>query len=205
MMSSPTIIFGVFISLVALGGAQDRHWEETAKETIWRGRYTNCDKGWAVDLPPGVVAHDSLPPSPNHGFLVSAADPAKTAEVTFDDQRIVNCYDNYDAMDDESDSGEPHGARAYLDWELKRVENKVALEIREVELQGLQGVEARYRVKLRGAEQVVEILIFLRGDVVYHLALRTTDRYYKSDSALFARLRAGFRVLPFPKGECANP
>lgn len=178
-------------------GAQQRHWEETRTETIWRGRYTNCDKGWAVDLPIGVVAHDSLPPSPNHGFLVSAAEPGTTAEITFDAQRIIDFYDEYNAMELQS-------ARAYLDWELKRVGNKVALEIQDASLQGLHGVRARYRVQ-EPAGQIVETQIFLRRGVVYHLLLRTTDQHYNTDSTLFARVRAGFRLLPFPKGECVNP
>jgi hypothetical protein len=83
------------VYLVAHVGAQQRYWVETKTETIWRGRYTNCDKDWAVDLPIGVVAHASLPPSPNHRFLISAAEPGTAAEVTFDGQRIIDFYDEY--------------------------------------------------------------------------------------------------------------
>jgi hypothetical protein len=179
-------------------GAQDRHWVETRSETIWHGRYTNCDKGWAVDLPRGVLAHGSLPPNPEHGFLISATNPGTTDEVTADALRVIDVYDEYDAM-------EFHTARAYLDWELKNTESKVVLDVRGTVLQGLHGIQAKYRVKSSGSEQIVESLIFLRRDIVYHLLLRTTDQYYKADSALFSRIRAGFRMLPIPKGECVNP
>jgi hypothetical protein len=179
---------------------------DTPTETIWRGRYTNCDKGWAVDLPTGVVAHGSLPPSPNHGFLISAVHPGTAAEVNLGDQRIIDVFDEYDAM-------ELGSARAYLnwelkntlDWQLKNTGDKHVLEIREVVLQGLRGVQARYALKQPGSAQIVESVVVLRRGVVYHLLLKTTDQYYEPDSALFARIRAGFRLLPFPKGECVNP
>ena len=187
--------------LICLGnriGAQSRHWTETPNETIWRGRYTNCDKGWAVDLPAGVVAHDSLPPSPNHGFLISNVNPGTTAEVKPEDPRIIDIYDEYDALDLGS-------ARAYLDQELKDTGNKEVLERRDAVLQGLRGVGARYRIDGGDSAQVVENLIFVRQNVVYHLLLKTTQANYQTDSSLFVRIQAGFRLLPFPKGECINP
>ena len=48
---------------------------------------------------PKIVAHGSLPPSPNHGFLISAANPSKIAEVNLGDRRIIDIYDEYDAME----------------------------------------------------------------------------------------------------------
>ncbi len=197
MTCRPTVI-AIVIWCVGSTGAQVRNWAETPNETIWRTRYTNCDKGWAVDLPAGVVAHGSLPPNPNHGFLISTANPGTTAEVDIENQRIIDVYDEYDAM-------ELGSARAYLDWELKNIANKAVLQIRETMFQGLHGVQARYRVKAKDSVAVIESLIVLRKGVVYHLLLRTTDRYYGSDSTLFAHIRAGFRLLPFPKGECVNP
>lgn len=193
--------FPIIVILICFAGnlgSQVRHWTETSTETIWRGRYTNCDKGWAVDLPTGVVAHGSLPPNPNHGFLISVANPATTAEVNLDDQRIIGIYDEYDAM-------ELHSARAYLGWNLKHVANKKVLEVRDTVLQGLRGVQARYRVKSGDSAQIVESLIVIRQGVVHHLLLKTTDQHYETDSALFVRIRAGFRLLPFPGGECVNP
>jgi hypothetical protein len=43
-----------------------------------------------------------------------------------------------------------------------------------------------------------------REGLVYHLILQTTDKHYEADSALFAQIRAGFRLLTIPKGECSN-
>ena len=187
--------------LICLGGrieAQGRHWAETPTETIWRGRYTNCDKGWAVDLPPGIVAHGDLPPNPNHGFLISLFNPGTTASVTPDTPRIVDIYDEYDALG-------LGNAQAYMDRELKDAGNQKPLELHETTLKGLRGVYARYRAGEGESAPILASLIFVRLGVVYHLLLRTTEQSYGKDSALFLRIRAGFRLLPFPKGECVNP
>lgn len=77
-------VFVVLICIVGVARAQFHNWVETRFETIWRKRYTNCDEGYAVDLPSGVIAHDSLPPNPNHGFLISAAAPNTTGNLTLD-------------------------------------------------------------------------------------------------------------------------
>ena len=98
----------ILLWAVTLAAASAQHWTITSNELIWRSRYTNCDKGYAVALPDGVVAHGSLPPSPNHGILVSAAVPGTTAEVTLSDSRIIDVYDTYDAE-------EVGSARAYLE------------------------------------------------------------------------------------------
>ncbi len=68
----------------------------------------------------------------------------------------------------------------------------------------LRDVEARYEVKSGDSAQLMDTLIFLRRDVVYHLLLKTTGQHYKTDSGLFGQIRAGFRLLPFPKGACVN-
>lgn len=184
---------------MCVAGAQVRHWSETPKETIWRTLYTNCDRGWAVDLPAGVVAHGSLPPNSNHGFLISTTNPGTTAEVSSENPRIIDVYDEYDAM-------ELGSARAYLDWELKNIANKEALQVREIMFQGLRAVQARYSVKTRNTVQLIDSLTAYREQqgLVYHLILQTTDQHYQADSALFADVRAGFRLLPIPKGECTN-
>ena len=180
-------------------GAQVQHWSETPNETIWRTRYTNCDKGYAVDLPAGVVAHDSLPPNPNHGFLISTSNPGTTTEVTLENQRIIDVYDEYNAMEFSS-------ARAFLRWDLKQIPNKEVLQVRDVMFQGLRAVEARYRVNAGDSSEVTEKLVIFRkpADLIYVLFLRTTRQHHSADSALFARIRAGFHLLPIPKGACLN-
>jgi len=73
---------------------------ETPDETIWRGRYGNCDHGYFVNLPPGVIGHGSRSPSPNHGFVISAKDPSTTTPVTLEEPRLVDVYESSDAAHD---------------------------------------------------------------------------------------------------------
>jgi hypothetical protein len=185
--------FALVVFFVGCAGGQVQHWTETPKETIWRGRYANCDMGYAVDLPKRVVAHAGLPPMPNHGFLISVSDPGTTAEVTLAGQRIVDAYDQYDAL-------EPGSARAYLNWELRQVPNVKSLQIREMMFRGLPTTEARYRA---GAADFSELVIYRKGSI-YVLSLRTTAQNYAGDSALFAQIRAGFHLRPLPEGACSN-
>src|SRR5690349_19784902 len=130
LMPYRAVCLTILAWLAAPMGAQHRNWTQTSNELIWRDKCTNCDKGWAVELPKGVIAHGSLPPNPNHGFLISAANPGTTDEVTLDAPRIIVISDEYDAM-------ELHTARAYLDFELKNTKGVTVLDIREATLMGL--------------------------------------------------------------------
>ena len=91
----------LYLSLAAVVAAypQGKHWSETPDETIWRGRYGNCDQGYFVNLSPGVIRHGSLPPSPNHGILISAKNPGTTTEVTFEETRLIAVNDTNEAME----------------------------------------------------------------------------------------------------------
>jgi len=185
---------------VAAAGAETQHWIATPNETIWHGEYTNCDYGYAVGLPTGVIAHSDLPPSPNHGFLISAADPATIQKVGLENQRLVDVYAEYDALG-------LGGARAYLKWELQQDRDKKILQIKDIMFQGLRAVRARYRVNTRNSSGLIEQLILFRksAGIVYVIMLRTTARDHAADSELFTRLQAGFHLLPIPKGQCLNP
>jgi len=78
----PTLIFAI-----AAAGPQGKHWAETPDETIWRAKiYGNCDHGYFVNLPPGVIGHGSRSPSPNHGIAISAKNPSTTTQVTLRQQ-----------------------------------------------------------------------------------------------------------------------
>ena len=70
-----------------------------------------------VELPNGVAVHSGLPPMPNHGFLISVREQGTAASVTLADRRILDVYDQYDAL-------ELGSARAYLNWELRQIPNK---------------------------------------------------------------------------------
>src|ERR1700692_3203107 len=82
--------------------ALKRHWKETASETLWTGRYNNCDYGYYVLLPNGVVGHATLPPSPNHGFLIALPD-ARTTNYALDrKERLIWVDASYNTSDAQS-------------------------------------------------------------------------------------------------------
>jgi hypothetical protein len=189
--------------IFALVSLPSQHWTQTADETIWRGRYTNCDKGWAVNLPHNVVAHGSLPPYPNHGFLVSADVPDTTAEVTLNGQRLVGIYDEYDAAGFGS-------ARAYLESNVKHAGQVTIVEEHDSALQKLPAAYIRYRSK--NAETTIENveLVAYRAHpknsspIFYVVWFRTPSQYYAQDRELYLELRDAFYLLPIPAGECSN-
>jgi len=149
------LIFALSVAASAGVDSPARHWEQTAKETIWRGRYKNCDRGYAVDLPTGVVAHDALPPSPNHGVLISASSPATTAEVTLEEPRLIDVYDSNDA----TELGSP---RAYLQFELRHPGKVEIIEARDLKFRHLPAVHVRYQTMAGSSVIETEELIVYR-------------------------------------------
>jgi len=180
--------------------ASVRHWTETSAETIWRGKYTNCDKGYFVDLPPGVVAHAVCSPSPNHGFLVSTSAPGTTDRVTSKHPSFIGVFDEYNSM-------KLGSARAYLDWELKNIPNPDLIDVQQIVFRELPAVEAEYRATVNGQQQQNRVLIVFRekDDLVYEIVLCTQARDYIRDVGLYEKIKAGFQVFPIPGGECLNP
>lgn len=182
-----------------IAGDPEQHWSLTQAETIWHTRYTNCDKGYSVDLPPGVIAHASHPPNPNHGFLIKAGDPGTRLKVTFDDGRIVGVEDEYNAM-------LMPNAKAQLNWDIQqtsgaKVENEKAISFR-----GLPAAEATYHSVQHGNLRIThEVVVFRKADdLVYSLRLVTDPTHYSQDLALFKQIEVAFRTFPITNGDCVN-
>jgi hypothetical protein len=194
-------VIGVLLWAGMLAASPPVHWTETSNETLWRGRYKNCDHGYEAILPDGVVAHDSLPPSPNHGFLVSAEAPGATAEVTLESPRLIDVYDS-------SDSSELGSARAYLEQYLEQ--NAKVVQTRDLTFKGLPAVFVHYRVKREAVVVETEELIVYRahakniGPIFYVIMLKTPAKHRSQDAILYHKIRDGFRILAVPRGECSN-
>jgi hypothetical protein len=180
-----------------------QHWTQTPDETIWREKYTNCDKGYTVSFSKGVVAHDGLPPNPNHGFLVSASDPGTVAEVTLEAKRLVGVYDTYDAM-------EYGSAQAYLKGELEDAGSIEVVARRDTKFRRLPAAYVHYRKKTGdGAIETEEIIIYRShpknsSPIFYVIWLRTPSSHYEEDRKLYQQVRDGFDVIPVPVGKCSN-
>jgi len=190
----------------AVASSQVKHWTETPSELLWRGRYKNCDKGYLVNLPPGVIAHGSHPPTPNHGILISPENPGATTEVNLEDRRLIDVYDTYDA-------GEEGSARAYLKrYELKhdKASEKITiLDERATKFRGSSAAYVHFRKTDGGSITEVEELVVYRepkeiAPLFNVVLLRTTAEAYTHDHPLFVQIKEGLEFIAVPKRECSN-
>jgi len=189
-----------YFSIPLLVIAAVRHWTETPSETIWRVRYTNCDKGYFVELPSGIVAHAAHSPAPNHGFLISTSGTGTTDRVTAEQTGFVGVFDQYNSM-------ELRDPQAYLDWGLKNTPGSELVYTRQMALRGLPAIQAEYSAVERGRRIWNKVLIVFRDkdDIIYELMLRTLKRDDANDMRLYQVIKSGFHVFPISQGECVNP
>ncbi|HEY6944312.1 MAG TPA: hypothetical protein VI431_04160 [Candidatus Acidoferrum sp.] len=190
------------IAAFFVGAVLGQHWTLTADETIWRSRYTNGTRCYVVDLPPGVIAHSSLPPSPNHGFLISGLAPESTTEVSLDADRLVGVYDTYDAA-------EYGSAGAYLKQLLEWEGGVDVLTSHSVKFQGLKAAYVHFRKKkeltvLENEELVVYRRSKFDSPMLYVIWIRSTSQGYAQDKKLYEQVRNGFHILPSLKGGCSQ-
>ena len=95
-MQSRFFLASLFAFAIATPAAQHRHhWRETSSETIWTERYGNCDYGYYVTLPAGVLGHNELPPSPNHGFYVDLTSPASDRQKQDREHGVISVWNQY--------------------------------------------------------------------------------------------------------------
>jgi hypothetical protein len=200
-----TLLTAALLLATTVADSQSRHWTETSTETIWRGRYKNCDHGYLISLPAGVVGHGTHSPNPNHGILISVDNPRITTEVTYDEPRLIDVND--------INAGEDLGsARANLERYLKdfRTSNNIAiLEQRYTRFQGFSAAYVHFRkTSGRSTLEVEELLVYRAPKGISPLfnivLLQTTPEYYNRDHVLFLQIRDGLQFIPVPRGECSN-
>lgn len=201
-----TLLLPILIVAIAAAFPQGKHWTETADETIWRQRYGNCDHGYFVNLPSGVIGHSTHAPSPNHGILISVNDPGKTEQVTLEEARLIDVYDSNDA-------GEIGSPRAYVErYALKpesASERITILERRDTKFRGSTTVYVHFRKTTEHSTSEVEELVVYRvpkeiGPSFYIVMLQSTPEFYSRDHALYLQIRDGLEFVRVPIGQCSN-
>jgi hypothetical protein len=175
---------------------------ETETETHWTVRYTNCDYGYYVLLGNKIVGHDSLPPAPNHGFLVSLPEVARTSSASVDSQeRYVWVDASYDVIDDQSLAG----AVFHYEQISEEVRGKPGVvKNTPMKLAGLRAVLSRVEYTTPKGIVVEETIIAVRSGIVYTIGLRTLLEDAVTDEVQFQKIVNGFRLLKLPRGECSN-
>lgn len=196
--------------LVLHSGAQNsgqakHYWSETDSETLWRTRYNNCDYGYYVLLGPGVVAHDTLPPAPNHGFLIPLPDVGRTTYVSGRESRLVWVDASYDVWDDHPSLAGAVRQGIGISMEDEAKHKPKLVEREPMRLAGIPAVSFKVvYISSNGSKGVEEQTVALRSDIVYTVGLSTTESNLSADEARMKKILAGFKLLKLPQGECIN-
>jgi len=181
--------------------ARQRYWEETDKETLWRGRYSNCDYGFYVSLGNGVVGHGTHSPAPNHGVYLWLPDVGNVNPAGDALDRFVWVDAHYNVSDYRS-------LESVTKYELSIAgEGKTAFRVVQRKATTLAGLRAMaFTVEYEGPHgRVVEEAVFaLRSDIVYKAAVQSLTDSIASDREQFEQVLKGFTLLPIPQGECSN-
>jgi hypothetical protein len=203
-------IAGIAIStglLIAAATAQSSppqgpHWQIADSETLWTGRYSNCQHGYYFLLPTGVVAHGARPLAPHHGFLVKLPEVGTNAHVVSDNSdRLVWVNGEFNVTEQTTLSG-------FADEEIditatERTQFKVT-ERHSTTLEGRPAIEFKAEYEAPRGRVIEEVLVALHADVAYELGLKTTPEHYAEDRRVFEQLIAGIRFTRIPKGQCSN-
>lgn len=158
-------------------------------ESLWTGRFSDCDFRYYILIPNGFVAHGDRPPRRLHGVLFGLPDTSTTDVVTFDDRRFISVM----ASSNEFEFKSP---KEFADHVLDYIrKGKSGFEISARQWSSLDGEPAtRFRVEYDdpGGKVVEEELVSVRLGVLYEIGLRTTAEHYDIDAQSFAKVVAGF-------------
>lgn len=209
-MGKARFTFLPLITIVALflaadaqeSSSQGSHWQLTDSETLWIGRYSNCQYGYLFSLPIGVVAHAEHPPSPHHGFLVKLPETGTRTEVTFDNSdRLIWVNAEYNVTEQSTLSGV---ADYQIELSGRNKKNFKLTEHRPATLQSGPAIKFVAEYDTPKGQVIEEVLVALRSGIVYELGLRTTTEHYTGDREQFRKLVTGVHFRPVPKGQCWN-
>jgi hypothetical protein len=180
-----------------------RYWSDSDSELLWRARYNNCDYGYYVLLDPGVVAHGTHPPNPNHGFLIPLPEVGGTSPATDSEPRFLWVDASYDSWDDSPSLAQAVAGEIRFSEEGER--NSKLIESRPAVLAGLKARLFKIAYTRSGDLQAIdEETVALRSDIVYTVGLRTDKAHQAADESQMKRIVAGFRLTRLPIGECTN-
>jgi hypothetical protein len=190
------------------GRVEMHTWRRTATEIVWRGRYSNCDYGYFIDLPEGAAAHSPKPPQPNHGAIVDLARPSSDEELSSHLRRYLSFDSRYNGTDSSS-------LTSVVDGELNVMgQDKKDFRVIAESPARMAGLPATL-VKMSYADQegaviAVGIIAYRPpgarglGNIIYKIMLTSTWATFDQDKAAFNTVVAGFHMRPLPLGACRN-
>ena len=199
-------ITAALLLLTAVAAGAQKHWQETDSETLWRGRYRNCDYGYEVMLPTGVLGHGTHSPGSNHGIVISLSDPATTKPFSQDGPRMIFVWNEY-APDDVNT---PRAYFEQLDHDTPAGPSFSDVTVGNTRLGGLPAYSARMlRHGERGIEVIEQVIAYRPkgsslGPIIIDITLRTTQKNAADDRQVFRNVLRGFRSIRDPHGSCSN-
>lgn len=181
------------------------HAHETADETTWTGRYSNCEDGFYVLLPAGVMGHAAKASGPSQGFAVNVATPASTGTFNAGDSprfiEVVSYYDLEDHGEASSDT-----INYYLSLgALSSEKDFVTLGKESLRMLGMSAKREQVRWIENGVTVRRDRIVAYRAasGILYQLTLQSPEKTFTGDEVLFNRIVAGFHLSKLP-AECAN-
>ena len=180
-----------------------KHWQLTDSETLWIGRYSNCQYGYYVLLPAGVVAHSELPPNPHHGFVVKLPDIGVRTEVTSDNNadRLIWVNAEYNVTEESTLGGI---ANYEIGLTKSNKQNFKLTERKRIMLQSKPAVGFKVEYDTPKGRVVEEEIVAIRHGIIYEFGVKTNRDDYPEDAQELRRILAGVRFFRVPKGECSN-
>lgn len=162
----------------------------TDSESLWIGRFSDCDFRYYVLIPNGFLAHADRPPQRLHGVLFGLPDTSTTEVVALDNERLISVITSSNELEFKSLKDFADHVLDSLGKEKSGFEIKARQSFR---LDGEPAVRLRVEYNDHDGRVVEEKLLSLRLGVLYELGLRTTTEHYDMDDQNFAKVVAGFR------------
>jgi hypothetical protein len=179
-----------------------RSWRETQTETVYVGKYSNCDYGYYVILPDGIVGHRGKAPSSNHGITVNLEN-LKSDDPIPDPVRYVQVYNAYNIGAENS--------LTEIVLQQRKSQRAIHKDVSMSEparrsLGSLPALEFRSSFHEKTLSIIERDVVAYRtkGNILYHIQLVTTPEAAGEDDKVFDALVAGFRLTNLPVGECSN-
>jgi hypothetical protein len=164
--------------------------------------YVNCDYGYYVKLPEGIVGQGTPPPGSNHGFGISLVDKqAKHPFREIPDNYLYVGADHQVLDEQNSLGGIDELYRSFL------IADKAVIISRSrsyTNLGGLFAVKIHSVFRKNGSLSIEDQVFALGQSIVYEIDLTIRAANYKESRALFEYLQHNLRIMPIPKGECSN-
>jgi hypothetical protein len=202
------------LAALALASTQTKH--EAAKNGAWeadpdlglihRFGYVNCDYGYYVAFPHGVIGMGDLPPSPNHGFLINLAsvEIPSQIEAIVDTNNYIDVTNEYEVQDATKTS---ELVDRELDYWKERYPHAIVVSNRAARLGGLNGRRLVIKYKDHGQEMIEDLTVMMRErSIEYTISMVTPADKYEKNRPLLESILAGFHIVRIRngQGECSN-